>query len=148
GKVVVMEWFNDECPYVEKHYGSNNMQTLQKTYTGKGVVWLTVGSNKKDSEGYMDKGVAAKVKADRKMASTAILLDEKGELGRKYGAQTTPHMYIIDSKGMLVYQGAIDSVKSSKKSTIKEATNYVALALDSVLAGKPVLTASTEPYGC
>ncbi len=147
-KTVVLEWFNNGCPYVEKHYGSGNMQSLQKTYTEKGVVWLTVASSKKGTEGHLDKAGAVAIAKERKSVQTAILLDEDGKVGKLYGAQTTPHMFVINPKGVLVYQGAIDSNSSSKKSTIKEATNYVVAALDSVAAGKPVTTASTQPYGC
>jgi peroxiredoxin len=148
GKTVVLEWFNDGCPYVEKHYGSNNMQTLQKTYTDKGVVWLTVASSKKGAQGHLDKAKASEIIKNRKSAQTAILLDDGGKLGRTYGAKTTPHMFVINPKGVLVYQGAIDNNSSSRKSTIEGAENYVAAALDATLANKAVEKTTTEPYGC
>lgn len=148
GKTVVLEWFNDGCPYVEKHYGSQNMQKLQKQYTEKGVVWLTVASSAKGKQGHLTPATAKKLIQERGSHQTAILMDEEGKIGKLYAAKTTPHMYVINPKGELVYQGAIDSNSSSRKSTIKDAENYVVAALDAVLAGKPVAKGSTEPYGC
>lgn len=148
GKTVVLEWFNDGCPYVEKHYGTNNMQGLQKKYTGQGVVWLTVASSKKGKQGYLDAELAQKMLTERKAEPTAVLLDPTGSLGKQYGAKTTPHMFVITPKGDVAYQGAIDNNSSSRKSTVKKADNYVVAALDSVLAGKEVKTKSSEPYGC
>lgn len=148
GKTVVLEWFNKGCPYVQKHYESQNMQALQKKYTDKGVVWLTVISSAPGKQGFEDNQQANKTRADWKIASTATLLDPKGEVGKLYAAKTTPHMYIVDAKGTLVYNGAIDSISSSKKDDVAKAENYVAGALDLLAAGQPVKTATTKPYGC
>ena len=148
GKVVVLEWFNKGCPYVQKHYESQNMQSLQKKYTDAGVVWLTVISSAPGKQGFEVGAEANQTRADWKIASTATLLDPKGEVGRLYAAKTTPHMYIVDTKGALVYNGAIDSISSSKKEDVSKAENYVAGALDLLNAGKPVKLASTKPYGC
>ncbi len=148
GKTVVLEWFNKGCPYVQKHYESQNMQALQKKYTDKGVVWLTVISSAPGKQGFEEGAEANKTRADWKIASTATLLDPKGEVGKLYVAKTTPHMYIVDAKGTLVYNGAIDSISSSKKEDVAKAENYVSGALDLIAAGKPVKTASTKPYGC
>ena len=124
------------------------MQSLQKKYTDKGVIWLTIASSKKGAEGHLDQAGALKVLGERKSNQTVLLLDEDGKIGKLYKAQTTPHMFIIDTKGNLVYQGAIDDNSSSKKSTIKGAKNYVVEALDNLMTNKPVTTASTQPYGC
>lgn len=148
GKTVVLEWFNNGCPYVEKHYGSENMQNLQKKYMAKDVVWLSVASSKKGAQGYLDTTSAKQVLEERKAQPTAMLLDASGKIGKLYGAQTTPHMFVITPDGKVAYQGAIDSNSSSRKSTIKDAENYVVAALDAVLAGKSVKTKSTQPYGC
>ena len=148
GKTVVLEWFNKGCTYVQKHYESQNMQALQKKYTDKGVVWLTVISSAPGKQGFEDNQQANKTRADWKIASTATLLDPKGEVGKLYAAKTTPHMYIVDAKGTLVYNGAIDSISSSKKDDVAKAENYVAGALDLLAAGQPVKTATTKPYGC
>lgn len=148
GKTVVLEWFNKGCPYVKKHYESKNMQALQKAYTDKGIVWLTVISSAPKKQGHETPEEANKTRAEWAIASTATLLDTKGEVGRAYGAKTTPHMYIVDPKGMLAYNGAIDSISSSDAADIPKSVNYVSGALDLVAAGKPVTTASTKPYGC
>lgn len=148
GKVVVLEWFNEGCPFVKKHYASGNMQALQKEYTGKGVAWLTIVSSAPGKQGHDDAaGHKAKL-GEWKASPTAFLTDESGEVGKKYGARTTPHMYVIDSSGALVYQGAIDDKATTKESDIPGSKNFVKAALDEVTAGKPVTTASTEPYGC
>lgn len=148
GKWVVMEWFNKDCPYVKKHYGSNNMQQLQKTYTGKGVVWLSVNSSAKGKEGYTDAMEAMKVVKENKSNATAVLLDPTGVVGKAYGSKTTPHMFIIDPKGTVVYAGAIDDNNSSDPGVIAKSKNYVATALDAAMAGKKVEMPSTKPYGC
>lgn len=148
GKTVVLEWFNKGCPYVVKHYVSKNMQSLQKTYTDKGIVWLTIISSAPKKQGHETPEEANKTRAEWAIASTATLLDPKGEVGRTYGAKTTPHMYVVDPKGMLAYNGAIDSISSSDAADISKSVNYVSGALDLVAAGKPVTTASTKPYGC
>lgn len=148
GKTVVLEWFNKGCPYVQKHYDSANMQRLQKTYTGKGVIWLTVISSAPGKQGFELGPEANKTREDWKIASTATLLDPKGEVGKLYAAKTTPHMYIVDATGNLVYNGAIDSISSSKKADVAKAENFVAGALELIAAGKPVEKSSTKPYGC
>ena len=148
GKFVVLEWYQPDCPFVGKHYRSGNMQSLQKEYTSKGVIWLSIDSSAPGEEGNYpaDKlnAIAAKVGAAR----TALLLDPDGKVGRLYGAKTTPDMYIIDPKGTLVYEGAIDNKRSTDLDDVKTATNYVKIALDAAMAGKPVPTSATRPYGC
>lgn len=148
GKTIVLEWFNKGCPFVKKHYGSSNMQTAQKKYVDKGTVWLTMISSAEGKEGYETAAEANKTRTEWKLASTATLLDPKGDVGRTYGAKTTPHMFIIDPKGTLVYNGAIDSIASAEKEDIAKSENYVASALDLMAAGKPVKVSSTTPYGC
>jgi peroxiredoxin len=148
GKVVVLEWLNHGCPFVVKHYASNNMQTLQKDYTAKGVVWLSIVSSAEGEQGYMTPEETNKAKEEKGSAATAILLDTDGKVGRLYNAKTTPEMFVINAEGILVYAGAIDSIKSANKDDVAKAENYVKAALDSVLAGEPVATAQTTPYGC
>jgi peroxiredoxin len=148
GKVVVLEWLNHGCPFVVKHYASNNMQTLQKDYTAKGVVWLSIVSSAEGEQGYMTPEETNKAKEEKGSAATAILLDTDGKVGRLYNAKTTPEMFVINAEGILVYAGAIDSIKSANKDDVAKAENYVKAALDSVLAGEPVATPQTKPYGC
>lgn len=148
GKTVVLEWTNHDCPYVKKHYGSGNMQGQQKMATGQGVVWLQVVSSAPGQQGFVDGATAKKLNADRGAAPTATLLDPKGELGKLYGAQTTPHMYVINGDGTLVYKGGIDSIASAKAEDIPKAESYVTEALAAVAAGRKVEKASTRPYGC
>jgi peroxiredoxin len=148
GEWVVLEWYNEGCPYVKKHYGSGNMQGIQKKYTAKGVKWLTVATSPEGKQGYVDPKTAAAHMKSAGMSSSALLLDPDGTMGRSYDAKTTPHMFIIDPKGTVVYAGAIDSNDSSDPDTIPSATNYVVDALDAALAGKPVKVASSKPYGC
>jgi peroxiredoxin len=136
GKTVVLEWFNAECPFVKKHYESKNMQSIQEEYTKKGVVWLVVNSSAK--------GIQAKWK----IVASNILLDPTGATGKAYGAKTTPHMYIVDGKGTLVYNGAIDSNPSTDAADIPTSKNFVKMGLTEVLAGKPITNASNAPYGC
>jgi peroxiredoxin len=148
GKFVVLEWVNFECPFVQKHYGSGNMQKLQKTYTGKGVVWLSVNTSAPGKQGnFAPAEINSKIKTSGASPS-AYLIDTEGTVGRAYGAKTTPHMFVIDPKGTVVYAGAIDDKPSTDQSDIAGARNYVAAALDEALAGKPVTTASSQPYGC
>ena len=148
GKVVVLEWVNFQCPFVGKHYGSGNMQGLQKKYTEKGVVWLSVCSSAPGKQGHVT-GAEAKEAVDEKDAApTRFLLDPKGTVGKAYGAKTTPHMFVIDAKGTLVYNGAIDDKPSTKPSDVEGAKNYLAAALDATMAGKKIETAATQPYGC
>ncbi len=148
GKTVVLEWVNHGCPFVKKHYNTNNMQTLQKEYTGKGVVWLSIASSAKGKEGYMTAEEWNKKIADSVSSPTAVLMDADGKVGKKYGAKTTPHMFIINGEGKLVYQGAIDDKSGYDKEEVPLAKNLVKAALDEIAAGKPVTTATTEPYGC
>lgn len=148
GKTVVLEWTNHDCPYVKKHYGSGNMQSQQKDATGQGVVWLQVISSAPGQQGFVDGATARKLNADRGAAPTATLLDPNGELGRLYGAQTTPHLYVIKGDGSLAYKGGIDSIASSNKDDIAKAEPYVKEALAAVAAGRKVEKASTRPYGC
>ncbi|MDQ6655430.1 MAG: thioredoxin family protein [Verrucomicrobiota bacterium] len=148
GKTVVLEWFNPECPFVKKHYGSGHMQQLQQEYAGKGVVWLSIDSSAAGKEGHLTPEAATKQMSDWKMDHTTLLLDSDGKVGQAYGAKNTPHMFIIGADGNLIYQGAIDSKASPNPADLAGATNYVKVALDETLAGKAVTTATTKPYGC
>jgi len=148
GKVVVLEWWNYECPFVGKHYGSGNMQKLQKEWTSKGVVWLTVSSSAAGKQGHVDGAKANTLMSERAGSPTAVLLDHDGKVGRAYGAKTTPHMFVIDPKGKLVYAGGIDDKPSTDRADVATAKNYVAAALGEVLAGRPVTTPASQPYGC
>src|SRR5947209_4913348 len=148
GKFVVLEWFNPECPFVKKHYGSGNMQKLQEEFTGKGVVWLTIDSNAPGLEGNLTAEQANAKIAEWKAHSSALLLDPDGKAGRTYGAKNTPHMFVINPEGKIVYEGAIDSKPTPNPSDIASSTNYVKAALDESLAGKTVTTPSSRPYGC
>lgn len=148
GKYVVLEWYQPDCPFVRKHYRSGNMQGLQKEYTAKGVTWLTIDSSAPGQEGNYPAAKLNEIAAQDGSARTALLLDPAGEVGRMYGAKTTPDMYIIDPKGILVYKGAIDNKRSTDLADVKTATNYVQVALDAAMAGKTVSTTATQPYGC
>ncbi len=148
GKVVVLEWVNHGCPFVVKHYGSNNMQKLQETYTGKGVVWITINSGSKASGSYTDDATFLKLATTKGSKATHLVSDDSGTIGKAYSAKTTPHMFVINKEGVLVYNGAIDSKKTTNAADIEGAENYVAKALDEVLGGKEVTTPKTEPYGC
>ena len=148
GKTVVLEWVNPECPYVRKHYGSANMQRLQKDATARGVVWLAINSTRAGHAEYKAPAAMAGWMKQMNGAATATLLDPKGEAGKAYGARTTPHMYIVDPKGVLAYAGGIDDKRSTDPEDVKTAKNYVRAALDELLAGKAVSQASTQPYGC
>jgi peroxiredoxin len=148
GKIVVLEWTNHECPYVRMHYGANNMQQTQKDATAQGVVWLQIISSQPGKQGYVDGPTALKVNAERKAVPTNVVLDPDGKVGTLYGAQTTPHMYVIDAKGTLIYKGGIDSIPSARPDTIAKATNYVKETLAAVAANKPVPNPSTRAYGC
>ena len=148
GKYVVLEWFNPECPFVKKHYGSGNMQKLQEEYTSKGVAWLTIDSNAPGTEGNLSADAASKVTTGWKTQQTALLLDPEGRAGRAYGAKNTPNMVVINPQGKIVYEGAIDSKATPNPADIPNSTNYVKVALDESLAGKPVTTPTTKPYGC
>jgi len=148
GKYVVLEWFNPECPFVKKHYGSDNMQKLQAEYTAKGVVWLTIDSNAAGKEGNINGDQANKIMTSWKTHQTALLLDPDSNVAKLYGAKNTPDMIVINPEGKIVYEGAIDSKASPNPSDIPDSTNYVKAALDESLAGKPVSTPTTKPYGC
>ncbi len=148
GKFVVLEWFNDGCPYVKKHYGSGNMQALQKKYSEKGVEWMTVLSSAPGKQGHQSAQGINALMVEWKGQPSQVLLDPMGKVGRLYGAKTTPHMFVIDPKGIIIYQGAIDSTASSDPADIPQSENYVAKALDASMAGKTVETSSTTPYGC
>src|SRR5438132_2279780 len=148
GKYVVLEWFNPECPFVKKHYGSGNMQKLQEEYTSKGVVWLSIDSSAPGLEGNLTPEQAGKKMTEWKTKQTALLLDPEGKAGRSYGAKNTPHMFVINPDGKVVYEGAIDSKATPYPADIPNSTNYVKVALDESLAGKTVTTSNTKPYGC
>lgn len=148
GKYVVLEWFNSECPFVQKHYTSGNMQKLQSTYTSKGIVWLAINSTTPEHSNYRDAKRSAEIVSQWKANPTALLLDPEGGVGLAYDARTTPHMYIIDPHGKLVYRGGIDDKPSFSPRDIPDARNYVAIALDQLLSGQPVSDNDTRPYGC
>ena len=147
GKHVVLEWTNPGCPFVVKHYGGN-MQALQKEFTARGVVWLSVNSTSKDAYDYLEPAKLMAWKAEKKGSASAMLMDESGKIGQLYSAKTTPHMVIINPLGVLVYAGAIDSVPSARVEDIKLATNYVRQGLNEALGGKAISTPSTRAYGC
>jgi peroxiredoxin len=148
GKYVVLEWYQPDCPFVRKHYRSGNMQGLQKEYTAKGVTWLSIDSSAPGEEGNYPSAKLNEISKQDGAARTALLLDASGNVGRLYGAKTTPDMYVIDPKGILVYKGAIDNKRSTDLVDVKTATNYVKGALDAVMAGKTAPTPATQPYGC
>lgn len=148
GKLVVLEWNNPGCPFVKKHYDSGNMQKLQKEFTQKGVVWLTVNSTGMSHDDFMTPVQQRAWNAEKHLASTAYLRDADGTVGRLYGAKTTPHMFVVDRNGVLVYAGGIDDKRSTDIADIAGAKNYVVAALNSELEGKPVATTSAPSYGC
>lgn len=148
GKVVVVEWLNHGCPFVRKHYDSQNMQTLQRKYTKEGVVWLSVISSAEGKQGHVTAGEGLADKTKNQSVATDVLLDPKGTVGQLYGAKTTPHMFVIAKDGTLAYQGAIDDKADADKESVKGARNYVAEAVDALMAGKKVAVASTKSYGC
>lgn len=146
-QTVVLEWTNNECPYVRKHYDSGNMQALQSEATAGGAVWLSIISSAPGNEGYVDGTKANKLTESRGAKPTAVVLDPTGAIGHAYEAKTTPHMFVID-KGKLAYMGGIDDIRSTRKEDIPKATNYVRAALAEIKAGKPVSTPESTPYGC
>jgi len=148
GKMVVLEWHNQGCPFVKKHYGSGNMQKLQKELTGQGVVWLTIISSAPGKQGFVTPAEEDAYLKSQQAAPTAVLLDPDGKVGRLYGAKTTPHMFVIDAKGTLVYAGAIDDRPSTDPGDIAGAKNFVLAAYEETKAGKPVSVSATPPYGC
>lgn len=147
GKVVVLEWTNHDCPYVKKHYQAN-MQSLQKQAQQAGVVWLSVISSAPGEQGFVDGKKADELTASRNAAPTAVLLDPQGTIGKAYDARTTPHMYVIDAKGVLRYAGGIDSIASSKLEDIEKASPLFKTAMEAVVKGENVAQAVTRPYGC
>lgn len=148
GKIVVLEWINFGCPFVKKHYKSANMQKLQKLYTEKDVVWLSICSSAPGKQGHLNSPNMKKKLAGLGYKGTAYLIDETGTIGKLYGAKTTPHMFVINQKGILVYDGAIDSKASARISDIDSAENYVASTLDLLLRDKEFKPYKTAPYGC
>ena len=148
GKYVVLEWVNFECPFVGKHYVSGHMQKLQKDYTGKGVVWLSVNSSAGGKQGYYAADKINALMKQKGAAPTAYVVDTAGTIGRAYGARSTPHMFIVDPRGTLIYAGGIDDTPSTDLADIATAKNYVQAALDETLAGKPVSTPTSASYGC
>jgi peroxiredoxin len=148
GKFVVLEWLNHGCPFVQKHYDGGNMQGLQKEYTGKDVVWLSIASSAPGKQGHMSPEETNKAKEEKGSAATAILIDEDGTVGKLYDAKVTPELYVINPEGTLVYMGAIDDKKSVDAADVAGAKNYVKQALDEALAGNPVSEPATEAYGC
>lgn len=148
GKFLVLEWTNHDCPYVRKHYGAGNMQAQQQEAAAQGVAWLSIISSAPGKQGHVSPAQADQLTTQRNAAPSAVLLDDGGEIGRLYGAKTTPHMYIIDPEGKLIFMGGIDSIASASPDDIGKASQYVRAALDEALAGKAVGTPVTRPYGC
>jgi peroxiredoxin len=148
GKYVVLEWHNNGCPYVRKHYNSGNMQRLQKQWTGAGVVWFTILSSAPGKQGYVTASEENDYLAKMQAAPTAALLDSTGEIGHLYDAKTSPQMVVINPQGVLIYSGAIDDKPTTDLEDVPTATNYVKLALEQSMAGKQVQTPTTRPYGC
>ncbi len=148
GKFVVLEWHNRECPYTRKHYASGNMERLQREWTGKGVVWFTVISSAPGTQGYVTADDENAYVAKMNASPTAVLLDAEGSLGHLYGAKTTPHMFVINPEGVLIYNGAIDDKPTTEIADIPSAKNYVQAALEEAMAGQPVAAPTSRPYGC
>jgi peroxiredoxin len=148
GKYVVLEWTNNGCPFTRKHYTSGNMQNLQKEWTAKGVVWITILSSSPGAQGYMTASAENAYMQKVHAAPTAALLDPTGALGHEYDAKTTPDMYVIDPSGKLIYAGAIDDHPTTDASDIPHSKNYVSDALTEAMAGQQVAVTYTRPYGC
>lgn len=148
GKIVVLEWTNSECPYVMKHYDTGNMQKTQSAAVDDGIVWVTVNSAAPGRQGHIDAEAAKKLIAEKGSKASSYITDESGAIGHAYGAQTTPHMFVIDKEGKIAYAGAIDDNPSPRHETVETAKNYVLAALEEVEAGKPVTTPTSQPYGC
>lgn len=148
GKIVVLEWKNIACPFVKKHYKSGNMQALQKKATQNDIVWLSIVSSAKGKQGHQNPETTRSQVVKEGSHATAVILDQSGDIGRLYGAKTTPHMFVIDKKGVLVYEGAIDSIRSANQKDIPKAINYVAQAIDSLQQNKPILVQQSKAYGC
>lgn len=148
GKYVVLEWLNHGCPWVKKHYETNNMQDLQKKYADQGVVWLSVISSAEGQQGYLTAEQAKETFESKNVQAADILLDPDGKVGRLYNARVTPELYVINPDGVLIYMGAIDNDNSQSHDKVKEATNYVSAAIDADRAGQPVEVSATKAYGC
>ena len=148
GKMVVLEWVNYDCPFVRKHYDSGNMQKLQKEYTARGVAWLSISSSAPGKQGHFEGDELRKRMAKEKAVPTAYLVDADGTVGKAYGAKTTPHMYVIDREGVLVYAGGIDDIASTDVDDIPKAKNYVSAALDAAMGGRDVAVKTSRSYGC
>lgn len=148
GKIVVLEWTNPGCPFVKKHYDSKNMQGLQQAFTAKDVVWITINSGAEGKQGHLSKEEANKDVEDRGAKQTAYILDPTGKIGKLYDAKTTPHMFVIDKDGTLVYEGAIDDNDSANAADAAKAKNYVRNAVEELIAGKTVTDSQTKAYGC
>ena len=148
GKYVVLEWTNHECPFVKKHYGAGNMQAQQKALTRKGAVWLSIVSSAPGKQGHIDAAKANELTQSRGASPTAVLFDPSGEVGHAYGAKTTPHMFLIDPSGNLIYMGSIDSIASADPDDIGDAKQFLKVAFTEASSGKPVSLATSVPYGC
>lgn len=148
GKYVVLEWINFDCPFVVKHYGSNNMQNLQKEFRGNNVVWLSICSSAPGKQGNFDKNEIKKRITDNKAQMSAYLIDEDGKVGKLYDARTTPHIYLISPDGNLLYQGAIDDKKSTDQADIPNSKNYLKAAFEEIQMGRDIKNPTTQPYGC
>ncbi|MGE4490640.1 MAG: thioredoxin family protein [Kiritimatiellales bacterium] len=148
GEIVVLEWTNYDCPFVRKFYGTGTMQALQKKYTGKGVVWLSVCSSAPGKQGNLSAEEWKQRIKETGSHATAVLLDENGIVGHAYGARNTPHLFVIGKDGALAYQGSVDDQRTADPETVGKGRNYLTEALDALLAGQPVSLAETQPYGC
>ena len=148
GQKVILEWTNHDCPYVRKHYETNNMQSLQSEAGDAGYVWVSVISSAPGKQGHVEADQANQLTVDRGAAPAHVVLDPSGDIGRLYAAKTSPHMFVIDEAGVLQYAGAIDDKNSADHSTVETAQNYVRMAMASLAAGEAVAPAQTQPYGC
>jgi peroxiredoxin len=148
GQFVVLEWLNHDCPFVRKFYNVDKMQEFQKTYTEKGVVWLSIISSRQGEQGYMTPEEINKANEEKGVFASAVLIDEPGNVGRMYNARTTPHMFIINPDGVLIYDGAIDDKPTANPRDIEGANNYVVAALEAAMNGRDVAVSTTRPYGC
>lgn len=148
GKPVVLEWTNHLCPFVVKHYGSQNMQATQKLAAEKGAVWISINSSAAGKQGHVSAEEAMKIATEKGAKPAHIILDADGKIGRLYGAKTTPHLYVIDSDGAIAYMGAIDDKPTADKADVEGATNYVKATIDALAAGKKPEVAESQPYGC
>jgi len=151
GKKVILEWTNHECPFVKRHYDTNNMQNLQEEFTDDGIIWLSIISSAEGKQGYITKSEAKELTTNRNAYPSHVLFDSNGDVARLYDAKTTPHMYVIDESGALKYQGAIDDLGSTGalfSTDLTEAKNYVRNAIVSLLLNEDIVDKKTRPYGC